>query len=74
MTLYTKVFPSHDLLFISSLMVQHESSRKLRGLGGGMLKPLGRSDPAKRASVWDLEWLHTVSFPGLGHQEGDSAV
>lgn len=74
MTAYTKVFPSRDLLFIPSLMVQHESSRKLKGLGGGMLKPLGRSDPAKRASVWDLEWLHIFSFLGHGHLDGDSAV
>jgi len=36
MTAYTKVFPSHDLLFILSLMVQSDSSRRLRGLGGGM--------------------------------------
>lgn len=74
MTADKKVFPSHDLLFIPSLVIQCESSRKLIDFGGGMLKPLGRTDPAKRASVWDLEWLHTFSFLGRGHLEGDSAV
>lgn len=73
MIAYTKVFPSHDWLFVVCLMVQHESSRKLRGLGGGMMKPLGWFHPAKRASVWDLEWLRIFSFPGRGHLEGDSA-
>lgn len=74
MTAYKIVFPSHDLLFIPSLMVQCESSRKLIDFGGGMLTPLGRTDPAKRASVWDLEWLHMFSFLECGHLEGDSAA
>lgn len=41
MAVYTEVFPSHDLLFIPSVMVQCESFRKLRGLGDGVLKSLG---------------------------------
>lgn len=55
MTADKKVFPSHDLLFIPSLVIQCESSRKLTDFGGGMLKPLGRTDPAKehQSGTWN---------------------